>query len=228
MTRAISEENFAALQARALVARDFVTFVVRDRDDGSPVTDNYWSDVGDITCDVIDPETGGTVERTFKGAGGLISISDIPLVATLTVQNVEITLSQVSDEINTLVRTYDCKQGTVQIFRGLFDPDTREMVSPAFPRFIGFIDEAPITTPKEGAEGDVTLTCTAHTQELTRTNSETRSDVSQRLRSATDNFFVDAAVVGAWQQFWGREGGPIRSSSSPDWRGLLAKAGWPR
>lgn len=212
MTRSLSEENYEALQARSLVARDFIWFVVRSRVDGSPVTDGYWSDVGDITADVVDPETGGTSERTFFGADGLIQISDIPLVSTLTVQNVSVTLSQVSARINELVRTYDCKQGQVQIFRGLFDPLTREMVGPAFPRFVGFIDEAPITTPKEGGNGDVTLTCTSHTQELTRANTETRSDASQRLRSATDNFFADAAVVGTWAQFWGREGGPIRSN----------------
>lgn len=212
MTRSLSSENYAALQSRSLVARDFVWFVVRNRSDGSPVTDGYWSDVGQMTVDVVDPETGGTQSRDFFGADGLISISDIPLVSTLTVQNVTITLSQVSDRINDLVRTYDCKQGQVQIFRGLFDPSTRTMVGPAFPRFVGFIDAAPITTPKENQSGDVTLTCTSHTQEMTRANSETRSDVSQRLRSATDDFFADAAVVGTWQQFWGREGGPIRTT----------------
>jgi hypothetical protein len=214
MTRSLSAENYAALQARTLVARDFIWFVVRDRDDGSPVTDGYWSGAGTITADVVDPDTGGTSSRQFFGAYSLIQISDIPLVSTLTVRNVTVTLSQVSDRINDLVRTYDCKQGQVQIFRGLFDPVSRALVAPAAPRFVGFIDEAPIKTPKEGEAGDVTLTCTSHTQEMTRSNTDTRSDVSQRLRSATDNFFGDTAVVGTWQQFWAKEGGPIRSSSS--------------
>jgi hypothetical protein len=48
---------------------------------------------------------------------------------------------------------------------------------------------------------------------MARANAETRSDASQRLRSSSDNFFADAAVVGAWTQFWGREGGPIRSTA---------------
>jgi hypothetical protein len=213
MTRSLSAENLAALQARSLVARDFVWFVVRDRGTGADVTDGYWSDVGTFTADIIDPDTGSTVTRTWAGADGLISISDIPLVSTLTVQHVTITLSQISDRINNLVRTYDCKQGRVEIYRGLFDPVSRAMVGPAFPRFIGFIDEAPINTPKEGDQGDVTLTCTSHTQEMTRANSDTRSDVSQRLRSATDDFFADAAVVGTWQQFWGRFGGQITKDS---------------
>lgn len=225
MTRTLSSENYAALQANNLVARDFVWFVVRDRSDGSPVTDGYWSDVGAITCDVVDPDTGGTQSRSFVGADGLISISDIPLVSSLTVQNVTITLSQVSDRINTLVRTYDCKQGTVQIFRGLFDPATRTMVGPAYPRFAGFIDQAPITTPVENGDGNVTLTCTSNTQELTRSNSDTRSDASQRLRSATDNFYQDVAVVGTWQLFWGKASGVLGASTAAATNAALTARG---
>ncbi len=213
MTRSLSSENFAALQARQLVARDFIWFIVRDRTSGDPVTDGYWSDVGTITCDVVDPETGGTQSREFFGASGLISISDIPLVSSLTVQNVTIELAQVSSRVNDLVRTYDCKQGTVQIFRGLFDPATRTMVGPAYPRFYGYIDQSPITTPAENIEGNVALTCTSNTQELMRSNSDTRSDPSQRLRSGTDNFYQDTAVVGTWQMFWGKASGPVPSAA---------------
>lgn len=224
MTREVSAENEAALGDHSLRARDFVWFVVKNRETGEDVSDGYWSDVGEITASVIDPETGGTQSRDWNGAQGLIRISDIALISTLSVETVTITLSQVSGRVNDLVRTYNCKQGRVQIFRGLFDPLTRQMVAPAFPRFVGFIDEAPIRTPAEGDEGDVTLTCTSHTQELTRTNADTRSDVSQRLRSSTDNFYQDTAVVGNWVHFWGREGGPIRPQDGPSIATALAAA----
>lgn len=212
--RDISAANYDALQQRILMPRDFIWFVVRDRSSGSPVTDGYWSDVGNITADIVDPDTGGVETRTWAGAGSLISISDIPLVSNLTVQNVTVTLSQVADRVNNLVRGYDCKQGRVEIYRGLFDPASRLMVAPAEPRFVGTIDDAPITTPKQGDSGDVTLTCTSNTVELTRANSDTRSDASQRLRSAADDFFADAAVVGTWQQFWGKAGGEIRAATN--------------
>ena len=214
MTRTLSSPNYTALLAHQLVARDFIWFVVRSRIDQSPVYDGYWSGVGDITADIIDPETGGTTTRSWFGAGGLISIDDIPLLSTLTVQTVSIKLSQASDRVNDLLRTYDCKQGQVQVFRGLYNVDTRVMVAPAFPRFVGYIDEAPIKTPSENQLGDVTLTCTAHSQELTRANSETRSDANQKLRSATDNFFQDVAVVGGWQHFWGRAQGTVSGDAS--------------
>jgi len=207
--RDISAANLTALQDRILMPRDFIWFVVKDRTTGAAVTDGYWSDVGDITAQYVDPDTGGTGSRTWAGAGSLIRISDIPLVSSLTVQNITVTLSQVADRVNNLIRAYECKQGRVEIYRGLFNPLTRTMVAPAVPRFIGTIDEAPIKTPAEGEDGDVSLTCTSNTSELTRSNPETRSDASQRLRNAGDGFFTDAAVVGNWQQFWGQEAGPV-------------------
>lgn len=212
--RDISAGNYTALQNRILMPRDFIWFVVRDRTTGAAVTDGYWSDIGSIVADVVDPDTGGTSSRTWAGAGSLISISDIPLVSNLTVQNVTVTLSQVADRVNDLVRTYDCKQGRIEIYRGLFDPANRIMVAPAVPRFVGTIDEAPITTPRENEDGDVSLSCTSNTAELTRINSDTRSDASQKRRAASDDFFVDAAVVGTWQHFWGREGGPLRGEAA--------------
>jgi hypothetical protein len=214
MTRAISPENLVRLQAGHFIARDFVRFVVRLRDTGAPVEDAYWSDVYPITADVIDPDTGGVASYDFAPAGGLISIGDIALVSNLTVQTVQIKLAQASPRVNTLLRAYDCKQGRVEVYRGMFDPDSRNIVAPAFPRFVGTIDQAPVTTPKENEAGDVTLTCTGNTQELRRSNPDTRSDASQRLRSATDNFFADVAVVSDWQQFWGKAGGPIRTTPS--------------
>jgi hypothetical protein len=209
MTRSVSAENYAALQARRLVARDFLWFTVKDRTSGDPVFDGYWSDVGTYTADVVDPETGGTTSRQYFGSGTLISISDIPIVSNLTVQNLTITLSQVADRVNDLIRTYECKQGRVEVHRGLFDPNTRALVAPATPRFVGYIDTIDIQTPKENSDGGVVISCTSHTQELTRANADTRSDASQRLRSATDNFYQDTAVVGSWQIFWGTNGGTV-------------------
>lgn len=222
MTRSLSSGNYTALQARRLISRDFVWFVVRDRSTGNPVTDGYWSDVGTISADVIDPETGSTVTRSFAGAAGLVSISDIPVFSNLTVHTITITLAQAASRINDLVRTYDCKQGKVQVFRGLFDASTRIMVAPAFPRFAGTIDEAPVTTPKEGETGDVTLTCTGNTQELTRSNPDTRSDASQKLRDPADDFYLHTATVSEWQQYWGKDPGRLGvTGGSP---GLVAIA----
>lgn len=212
--RALPSEILDALEARTLVARDFIWLVARDRITGDPVYDGYWSDVGTTSVEVYDPELGATEEREFFGAAGLISVSDIPLVSNISVQNVTVVMSQVNDRVNDLLRTYDIKQGRIQIYRGLYDPDTRELVSPAECRFNGFVDKVEIKTPEEGEEGGVYLTCASHTQEMVRSNPDTRSDESQKVRSATDNFFEDAAVVGEWEMFWGKESGTITGSQS--------------
>jgi hypothetical protein len=212
--RSISAANQAALESRALVARDFLWLEVRNRDTGATATDGMWSDYGTVDAAVTDPDTGLSDTRTFSGAGGLIKISDIPLVNNLTVQNVTISLNQILDRVNDLLRGYDPKQGRVEIYRGLFDPATRRMVAAAECRFVGFIDEIEINTPKEGDEGGVTITCVSHTQELTRSNPDTRSDASQRLRSSTDNFFQDAAVVGDWDFFWGKKSGKLTTNKA--------------
>lgn len=214
MTRSISAENFAAIQARRLVPRDFIWLIARDRTSGAPVAEGVWSGAGDFTAAVIDPHTGGSQSRMFFGSGALISVGDIQLVQGITVQTLTITLSQLDAGVNDYVRTNDLKQAEIQIFRGFLDPDTRLLVAPATPRFVGFIDDAPITTPKENTSGAITITATSNTQELTRANSDTRSDASQRLRSANDNFYQDVSVVGGWQIFWGKSSGVIGSATT--------------
>jgi hypothetical protein len=207
--RNISAENLAALEARELVARDFIWFVVRDRSTGAPVTDGVWSDVGNISAAVIHPDTGIPVTRDWYGSGTLVGVDDIPLVANLSAQNITIRMSQVSEHVQTLVRQYDCKQGRVEIYRGLFDPDTRQMVAAAECRFVGVIDQIVVKTPSENEVGSATMTCASHTQEMTRSNPATRSHATQILRQAGDMFFQDADTVTEWEFFWGSEKGVV-------------------
>lgn len=211
MARTLATAVSNALAARELAARDFIWFIARDRVTGDPVSSGVWSDIGNVTATVIDPDTGSNSDRAFYGSGTLIQCSDIPLVSNMTVQNVTITMSQIDDIVEQLVRGYDIKQARVEIYRGLFDPNSRAMVSPAFCRFVGFVDGLQITTPSENSDGGVVLTCTSYTQELTRSNPDTRSDASQKRRSATDDFFADAAAVGNWEHFWGKKKGSVKT-----------------
>lgn len=212
MSRSISAPNQAALDDRRLVARDFLWIVARRRDNGQPVSDGLWSDVGNVLADVVNPDTGLPETRQFYGSGTLVQISDIPLVSNLTVQDVRIYLSQLHDRVEQLVRLYDVKQARVEIFRGLFDPDTRQMVAPAECRFVGFVDEVEIKTPSENEEGGVYLKCVSHTQEMTRSNPDTRSHESQQIRAPGDDFYKDVGAAGDWEIFWGRKNGKIATA----------------
>lgn len=201
--RALSTAAFDALCSGGMVARDFVWFTVRNRDTGAPYSEGYWTDVGLVDAEVINPDTGAVVVRQFRGAGTLISSDPIPLISNLTVRSIDLSLSQVHDRINELIRGFDPKQGRVEIFRGVFDPTSRLLVAPATPRFVGFIDAVKIRTPPEGEVGSVTVTCKSHSQELTRSNPATRSSADQRRRHGTDSIFKDASVAGQVEIFWG-------------------------
>jgi hypothetical protein len=207
--RALSPENQAALSERRLVARDFLWIKARTFDTGEPFSYGFWSDVGNVAAPVLDPDTNTDVVRNFEGAGSLIEVSDIPLVSNISVWNATITLSQIDEAVESVVRGYDLKQAGVEIYRGLFSPETRNLVAPAFCRFVGFVDDIEITTPEEGEAGSIVLTCASHTQEMTRSNPDTRSNDSQKCRTASDNFYQDTTTVGEWEFFWGGKTGKL-------------------
>lgn len=199
--RQLPPEAIAALKARNVTMRDFLWIEARNTD-GSPFSAGFWSDIGWGRHQVTDPKTGLTSTRDFEGAGGLVQISAIPLTNDLTVQTVQITMSQIASP-NDLLRGYDLKQARVEIFRGLFAPATLVQLAPAFARFVGFVDEATVDTPAEGGDGRIDLTCTSHSQEMSRYNTATRSDADMQHRSPGDTFSRHAAAVGTWEMTWG-------------------------
>lgn len=205
-----------AIERGAISSRDFMTVYARNRSTGEIVEDSLWSDMGDVTANVINPTTGAVETRNFYGSGNLVSISDIPLVSNLSVQNVTVQLSHLAANAETLLRGYDVRQSVVQIFRGLFNTETGQLVQAAFPRFSGFIDGASVTTASENEEGQTAFTCASHTQEVTRSNADTRSDVAQRVRDANDNFYEDSSTITEWKVWWGQEKGVTIDTSAKE------------
>lgn len=201
--KTLSTQVADALAAGTLVPRDFLWITARDRATGAPVSHGMWSDRGTVSAPVIEPVSGVTVTRSWEGAGGLIEVRNVTLSLSLTVNTVEIVLSQIDAQAEQIVRGLDPRRAPVELYRGFLDPLTQQLVAPAVARFRGFVDGAPITTPAEGGEGSITLTCAAYTQELTRASASKRSDADQRRRDASDAFFKDVTTVGDWEIFWG-------------------------
>ena len=223
--KSYSTNTVAALAARRLMPRDFLTITARDRTTGDPVTVGFWSDLANVSALVIDPEDGAPKLRDFYGAGSLIGISDIPAIVGVSVETVAITMSQLHDQVEEAIRLYDCKQARVEIHTGLLDPDSRKLVDPAEPVFVGFIDRIEIRTPAEGGEGAAVLTCASGTQEMLRSNPATRSHEDQQIRAPGDAFFKDAAVCGDWDHYWGAVGQNKVETTKPKgifgWGGVL-------
>ncbi len=210
--RSLEAAEIAAIQARTVVARDFLWVTAKDRTTGALTSTGYWNDHGTVTVSVVDGRTGATESRDFYGAGMALSIGSIPLTADITVRQVDITLPHIDSIVQELVRGTDVRNAPMQLYRGYFDPTTRSLVAAAKPRFVGYIDTSPIVTPKENDEGSLTFTCVSTTRELTRTSTESRSHESQLARASGDAFYHDTAVVGDWQIFWGQKQGTTNST----------------
>lgn len=219
--RSLDAAELSAILAGTVVAREFVWITAKTRDTADEVTIGLWSDAGDYTCNVVDGLTGSTVSRSFKGAG-LISVGDVRLISDLSVRTVDVELAAIDDQAEAALRTYDCRGAPIQIYRGFFDPNTNALVAAAKPRFVGFIDEAPIVTAEEGGVSKATLSCASHTRELTRKNSDVRSHESQLRRAAGDTLFKDTNVVADWDISWGENRTTHRTS------GLVAGTGFVR
>lgn len=199
----MTSDELAAIVQRKVARRTFVRLFGKTRDTASPVEFCYWTDGGSITVNVVDGLTGSTVERTFVG-GAIAKMGSISLITGIKVRNVEIEFSGVDDTVDAMIRTYDLRGGSVQIHRGWFNPDTLTLISPARCRFVGFVDEAPVSNGKVGEAAKVTVSCVSHTRELTKRSNLVRSHESQTARSPGDAFYKDVAVVSDWDIAWGQ------------------------
>lgn len=201
--RVLDENVQAALEAGTLVPRDFLWIKVRNRANNAPFSYGVWSDLGSVTVPVLEPSSGIEASRLYRGAGALVEISPVVMLSGLTVQTVTVSLSNLDSDVLALLQDFDMRRAPIELHRGYLDPVSMRLVAPAVPRFWGFVDEAPITTPAEGDVGGIELVCASQTQDLTRSSSAKRSDADQRRRSATDGFFRHAATVGQWSITWG-------------------------
>ncbi len=184
-TLSVAEQS--AYQDRKIIARQCVYIVAKNRSTGADVEFGFWTGIEDVTLDVIDGLTGSVTPRNFNNKGAVLSIGDISLSDNLNVGAVSILLSQLNATVEDALRTYDCRNAPIQIYRALFNPsDPTTMVDSARCRFVGYVDQLVISTPPEGGEASATLQCVNCTRELTRKNSDLRSDESQQRRHSGD------------------------------------------
>lgn len=223
--RDLDAAEITAIAARTVVARDLLWVTAKHRTTGVDHPLGFWNDVMTVTISVKDGRTGATVARDFRGVGAALQVGKIPLTSDITIRTVDIDIPHLDTLVEELVRTYDVRGAAMQLYRGYFDPATRVMVAAAKPRFVGYVDGAPIVTPKEGGEGSITLHCVSTTRELTRTNAEVRSHESQLARAAGDWFYKDVGVVGDWDIAWGVARGKVGDSSTPGVRDGFGSGG---
>lgn len=205
MRENVDSATAAYLQARqGIIRRNFVWVEAKNRDSGGTETMGLWDGDDVVTVTVISGQTGLPVSRIYVGAGSILQVDRIPLTTDLTMRTVNVSLSQISDAVQQLIRGYDTRRAPIEIHRGLFSLATNDLVAPPIPRFVGWINSNPINTPAIGQEGGVSVACVSHTRALTFINPAKRSDEYQQTRSG-DRFRRYTDVAGNWQIYWGEK-----------------------
>lgn len=148
-----------------------------------PINIGLWTGDSDVTVAVMDGLTGLAENRAYFGVGSSLAIPKIPRVSDLTVQSIEVNISQLNIVNQIMVRENNVRFAKVDIHEGIISPTTGLLVSPPEIAFLGEVDGDPIDTPQAGGEGSITLEIVSDAiRALTRINPAKRSDAYQSLR----------------------------------------------
>lgn len=209
MVRQVDSTTSNHLQAReGVIPRNFVWITAKDRETGTLESIGFWDGLDSVDVTVVSGTTGALEERTYHAWGALLQIDRIQRAPELSIRTIRIGLSQVSEAVQQVFRGYDARLAPVEVHRGFLNPETRLLLAPPVPRFIGWINKAPLTTPKAGEEGGVSVEVVSHVRMLTRTNPGRRSDNTQRQRGG-DRFRRYAGTAAEWEFWWGEKSGTV-------------------
>ena len=162
----------------------------------------FWSEHDTVTATVPNPWTGSSQSYPFVGAGAILTVGETPRTSDLSIRRKSITLSAVHETVLDMWTAHDMRLAQVAVYQGLFDPDTRNLVS-AMLEFVGELNGAPKEVPAAGGEGGIRFDFVSDTRQLTRTNPAKRSDAHQRTRQ-NDGFHKYIGVAGDWNIPWGQ------------------------
>jgi hypothetical protein len=162
-----------------------------------------WNGDDDVSVAVMDGLTGIAQTRTYYGVGSALVIPKIPRVSDLTIQAIEVKISQLNIINQIMVRENNVRFAKVDIHEGIISPASGVLVSPPEIAFLGEVDGDPIDTPEAGGEGSITLEIVSDAiRSLTRINPAKRSDSYQTTR-AGDRFSRYSNLTERIKVAWG-------------------------
>lgn len=172
----------AALERRSIIMRWFMwietkTFAGLD----API--GFWTGSGTVTVQ----------GRDYIGSGSAITVGELAATSDSSIPSLEVTVSGVDEEALRAMRGYRIDQAPITVYIGLFDagsddqPGTRQLID-LFRHFKGFINKAPIPTPKPGDVSQITFTCSSVSRSLSGKSGLVRSDAAQQQLYPGDTF----------------------------------------
>lgn len=169
---------------------------------GAATSFGFWTGDDDATFTVIDGESGLPVDRDYYGAVNMV-IDHIPRVSDLTIQSIEIQVSQIASVTELLVRGYDVRLARVEIHEMGLDPASYLPISNPEVVFLGQIDGAPIETPSVGENGSIKFTINSGAMSMLSRKNPRKSSYQSQLRRSNDRWGKYAGTVKNWPIKWG-------------------------
>ena len=214
--RALPPEFTNELNKRAgLRPRTFIRMVAKNRSTGAPERLCLWTGIDHQNFTIAG------VTDTFYGAGAVVALDDMTHTVGTVVPSYDFKLAHLTPEVITLLRLYDPRGASVEIYTGLMSTDTGRLLTPTMlRRFKGFINKCKIRTPPIGSKGSANLSCVSRTRNLTRAIPSRRSHDNQLRRQAGDNFLQYVAISGTVETPWGSKRVTVRQRASNIGEGL--------
>lgn len=178
----------------------FLWIEARDGETISPV--GFWSRSEDVTVTVETPD-GSSEARTYTGGVGM-SVEGFQEVTDLTDRPVTVSLSQIADSVQAVVRGLNVRLARCEIHVGLLNGAA--LVSNPQLEFVGVVDEVGIPTPSAGSDASMSLTLRDEIiTQMTALNPAKSSDEHQKRRASGDRFCEYASTVSSRDIKWGKK-----------------------
>ena len=184
-------------ERRGTNAKILLWFEAKNRDTGAPETLGFWS--GDDHQEFL---IGGEI-RTYYGAGNVIDVPAIVVKPGFSVRNLRVKLPPFTDEVKTLLQTYEPRLAKVQIHSVVFDIDTGAQMGNPVRAFKGFLNQAPEELGPKNQPSHTQLVLVTAARRLTYGLPLKRSSSELQLRNLTDKGREYSDVAGDWSIPWG-------------------------
>jgi hypothetical protein len=183
---------------------NFVLITARNVEN-EPISFGFTDFGEDVSVNIIDGLTGGTINHTYYGDNSPISeLDSIPMSIGLEVSTTNVVLNPFHPVVSEMYRGNVIRNAPVQIHRGFLSPESMLLVAPPRCRRLGFVNKASEEIGGVGSESRLTLEVVSITRELTRSNPAKRSDETQRRRNG-DRFRRYTGTADKWPIWWGEE-----------------------
>lgn len=191
----LTQEMQSALESGVVVPRWLVWISARNFSTGVVETAGFCNHDDDLVVRI------GGVDRTYTGAGGMISLDPLEFESGTTVQIRRAAFSMVAPEVEAAVFQYDTRLAPVEIHLALLDPETQEVVGTS-KGLSGWVEESEVA---EGEQPTLSLGFAASSRAGTKTLAAKKSPESQRKRNPIDKGRDYSDLAAEVKVQWGGE-----------------------